>query len=346
MSYTDMTFEELVQSTVERFPSDVDKREGSVAFDAVAPCCYAIVQQNFRQNNFVDLVLADTAEAAYLDRSIIFSGISRKEATPAIRKMITSGAVEIGSRWGISDLVYRVTKRLSDTEYEVTCETSGVAGNLYSGAMQPMSNGITGITAELTDIVTAGTDRENDESLRSRFYVRVRRPASSGNQYQYEQWALEVPGVGATRVFPCGDGPGTVVVLVVDDDMGISSSLPQTVWNYIESVRPVGATVIVDSPTGVEINVSANVLLDGSQDLEAVKTNFEAAVKAYLKETVFTTYRISYARINALLLDVPGVADLEGLKLNSGTGNVALEERQIPVLGSISLVEVEALEAD
>ena len=63
-----------------------------------------------------------------------------------MRMMTTSGRVEIGTRWGINNLVYRVKEEESETEYRVECETPGVIGNQYSGAMQPISN-ITGITA-------------------------------------------------------------------------------------------------------------------------------------------------------------------------------------------------------
>ena len=63
-------------------------------------------------------------------------------------------------------------------------------------------------------------------------------PATSGNVYHYQQWALEVSGTGAAKVFPLADGPGTVTVLVVDSDKKISSSLPgRTAEAYIETMR-------------------------------------------------------------------------------------------------------------
>lgn len=345
-AYGSMTYEELVQAILDRVPSDVDKREGSIIYDAVAPCAYFLVQQNFQLDNFVDLVLPDKAEGEYLDRAVAAYGITRKDATPAVRKMVTSGETSLGTRWGISDLVYRVTDQLDTNQYEVTCETAGEIGNQYSGAMQPISNEVTGITAELTDIITAGTDRETDDALRSRFFVKVQIPATSGNAYHYQQWALEVPGTGAAKVFPLDDGPGTVTVLVVDDDMEISSSLPATVAEYIETVRPIGATVTVESPETLTITISANVLLDGSREIADVKADFEAAAESFLKASIFTNYRISYARLSALLLDVAGVEDFDGFTLNSGTGNVMIGDKQIPVLGTVSLTEVDALGID
>ena len=345
-TYENMTYEELVKAMLDKVTSDVDKREGSLIFDAVAPCAFFLTQQKFQLVNFIDLLLPDTALGEYLDRVVSAYGIERKAATPAVRKMVTSAPVELGTRWGIDEIVYAVTDQLDSNQYEVTCETAGDIGNQYSGAMSPVSNGISGVTAELTDILTAGTDEEKDVAMRERFYTKVRMPATSGNAYHYQQWALEVPGTGAAKVFPLDDGPGTVTVLVVDDDMEISSSLPDTVADYIETVRPIGATVTVESPAALTITISANVVLDGSREIADIKADYEAAVKTFLKDTIFTTYRVSYARLSALLLDVAGVEDFDSFQLNSGTGNVMVEDKQIPVLGTVSLTEVDALGID
>ena len=334
-----MTYEELLQAMLDRVPSDVDKREGSVIYDALAPCAYFLAQQNFQLDNFIDLVFPDTALGEYLNRAAEAYNVSRKPATNAVRKMTTSGSVEIGTRWGINNLVYIVKEEESETEYQVECETPGVIGNQYSGAMQPISN-ITGITAELGDIITPGADEETDDALRERLYTKIRLPATSGNVYHYQQWALEVSGTGAAKVFPLADGPGTVTVLVVDSDKKISSSLPKTVAEYIETMRPIGATVTVKSPDSVTINIKASVMRNESKTLDDVKKAYKNAVDTFLQETVFTTYRISYAKLGSLLLDIPGVEDFEGFLLNEGTGNVVIGEKQIPVTGTIELTEV------
>ena len=53
-----MTFEELLQGMLDRVPSDVDKRQGSVIYDALAPAAYFLAQQDFQLRNFIDLVFA------------------------------------------------------------------------------------------------------------------------------------------------------------------------------------------------------------------------------------------------------------------------------------------------
>lgn len=335
-----MTYEELLQAMLDKVPNDVDKREGSVIYDAIAPCAYFLTEMVFRLENFIDLVFPDTALEGYLDRIAGAYGVMRKPATKAIRKVTTSKPVELQTRWEINNLVYHIIEKINDTEYRAECETVGEVGNQYSGALQPISN-ISGVTAELGDILTPGSDEETDEALRERMYAKIRLPATSGNIYHYQQWALEVAGTGAAKVFPLDNGPGTVTVLVVDSDKKISPSLPATVAAYIETVRPIGATVTVASPEAVVINITANVVLDGSKALKEVEEAYKTQVEAFLQETVFRTYRISYAKLGSLLLEVEGVEDFENFLLNGNAGNVTVGERQIPTLGTLKLTETE-----
>lgn len=340
-----MTYEELLQEMLDKVPSNVDKREGSVIYDALAPCAFFLAQQNFQLENYADLVLPDTAIGEYLDRTVASYGMSRKEATTAVRKMSTSGAVEMGTRWAINDVVYGVSDYLAENLYEVTCETAGEIGNQYSGILSPLSN-VGGVSAMLGDIVTVGADEETDEALRDRFFTKVRLPATSGNAFHYQQWALSVPGCGAAKVFPLDNGPGTVTILVVDDNLEISGTLPKTVATYIETVRPIGATVTVKSPEKLTVSVSANVLLDGTATIAKVKETFGEALSGFLEDTVFETYKLSYAKISSLLLDVPGVADFDGFLLNGAVANVVVGEKQIPTIGTLNLTEVNSLALD
>lgn len=134
-----------------------------------------------------------------------------------------------------------------------------------------------------------------------------------------------------------------MTVLVVDDDKNISSSLPATVLKHIETVRPIGATVTVSSPEALPINISANVVLDGSKTISVIESAFKEELTLFLKEMTFITYRVSYAKLGSLLLDIPGVEDFDNFRLNSGTGNVTISEKQIPIIGMITLAEVDAL---
>ena len=343
--YEDQTYENILQEMLNRVSDDVDKREGSIIYDALAPVAYFLADQYFQLSNFVDLVFPDTAVGEYLDRAAGGYGIIRKAASSAIRKIVTSGEVEIGTRWMISDVAYRITGQLEENTYEAECETTGKIGNTYSGALESLS-AVSNVTAELTDILTDGADEETDDALRARFYEKVRHPATSGNAYHYRQWALEVSGIGDAKVFPLDSGPGTVTVLIVDADKGRNTSLESEVSDYIETMRPIGADVTVSSPAELAINVSADVSLDGTRTLAEVLLDFKSNLAEYLKDLVFTKYQVSYTRVGSILLDIDGVQDCDNLRLNEATANVAITAKEIAVMGDVSLEEVDTVAVD
>ncbi len=337
--WEDMTYESILADMLSRVTSDVDKREGSVIYDALAPCALQLAQSYFYMDAYLDLVFGDTAIGAHLDRIVADSGLARKPATYAERKVITTGPVDIGTRWGLDDTSYEITELISGNTYRARCEQIGAIGNQYSGTLENIDN-VSGVTATLTDIIASGEDIETDENLRARYYSRIRSAGTSGNIYNYRNWALEVPGCGDAKVFPLWDGPGTVKVLVIDEDMAIDPALPDAVAAHIESVRPIGATVTVESPTGLTIDVEADVLLDGSRLLADVQNSFSATLSAYLNEIAFETYSVSYAKVGSLLLSTDGVQDYSGLLINSGTANITIAPDEMAVSGLVTLTEV------
>lgn len=336
--FEDRTYETLLEESLALITSDIDKQEGSLIRTAIAPAIYKLSELYIQLDNFIDLVFGDTAVGEYLDRVVSDYGLERKQATNSIREVTTSGVISLDTRWSINETTYKITSKINDNLYHATCEQSGEIGNLYDGILEPLDF-VGEVTATLSGIVTNGTEIESDENLRSRFLDYLQKPSASGNANNYRQWALEVAGVGDAKVFPIWNGNGTVKVLVVDSDKDIDVTLPATVYNHIESVRPIGAIVTVESPAAKTITISATVNLDGTKTLTEVKLSFDNSILNYLKSTIFTTYNLSYAKIGSLLLDTQGVQDYTNLLVNGAMSNVAILDTEIPTMGITTLTE-------
>lgn len=336
--FEEMTYENILEDMLSKVTSNVDKREGSIIYDALAPCAYQLAQNYFYLNNFIDLVSGDTAVGEYLDRVVADYGIIRKSPTYAVRKIVTTGNINIGTRWATDNTSYIITELLSPNTYSAKCQQLGEIGNQYSGTLENIDN-VSGVTATLTDIIIYGQDEETDDNLRERFYSYLQKPSTSGNAFNYQEWALLVPGVGNAKVFPLWNGNGTVKVIVVNNSMEIDTTLEALVSEYIETVRPIGALVTVDSPGEKVIGITASITLDGSQSYEDVVASFNTAVANYFKGLVFDTYSVSYAKVGSLLLSTPGVLDYSTLLLGGGTSNITIDEMEMPILGTITLTE-------
>ncbi|MUT67822.1 baseplate J/gp47 family protein [Paenibacillus sp. NEAU-GSW1] len=352
--YETETFEAIMQRMLARVPNDVDKREGSIIYDALAPAAAEMAELYGQLDIQLNLSFADTSSGEYLRRRAADFGVMWQEATRARRLGLfwdeeeAPCDVPIGTRFSLRELNYAVVERLETGRYELESETAGAAGNADFGVLLPVDY-VAGLArAELSDVLIPGENDETDDMLRERFSTHVQSPGTSGNISDYMKWALAVSGVGMVQVAPLWDGPGTVKVVVLDSSMQpASSQLVEDVQYYVspvsgtgEGIAPVGAAVTVVAGEGVAVNVSATINLSGTATIETVQNNFRAAVAAYLKKIAFAEDPSpKYVRIGSMLLDTEGVQDYSGLLVNDETLNVAIEPGQVAVLGTVILSE-------
>ncbi|WP_367946866.1 baseplate J/gp47 family protein [Paenibacillus odorifer] len=349
--YENQTFETILERMLDRVPDGLDKREGSIIYDAMAPAAMELAQMYVELDINANLIFADTASGDYLDRSIAWSGVTRKKATKAqLRGLFYNASntlmdIPVGSRFAIGAINYKVISRLSLGEYRLEAEVEGVTGNQHFGALIPIDFINNLARAELTELLIPGSDRETDDALRQRYLDSARRPATSGNKYHYIEWALEVSGVGGARVFPLWSGPKTVKVVIVNTEGAPASSvLVNQVQDYIdpaagkgEGQAPIGAVVTVTSAIGKTINISAKVTLAPGYTLQGVKNSFLERLETWRKSASFVSTYVSQAVIGSILLGTDGVIDYLGLLLNGAAGNIVLAEEEVPLIGIVEL---------
>lgn len=343
--YENMTFEHLQEVQLERIREDVDKREGSVIWDATAAASVVLSGFYFQLGNYIDLVFPDTSAGSFLDRFTAPFHTPRRQAVKAVRKGAFDREVPVGSRFstaGGQTLTYAVLAPVGEEGgkyyYQLECEQAGRGGNEYTGSIIPVEY-LPGLgKAELLEVIVSGSDIEPDDDYRDRFLAKVCRPSTSGNANDYYNWAMSCNNVGAAKVFPLDFGPGTVGVAITNGDKAAAgTALVESVAAYIESVRPIGATVTVYSATEKAVNISASIRLASGAPLGMVQDTFREAARAYLQENAFETDYISLARMGNLLLSVSGVEDYTSMLLNGEAANVEVGAREVAIIGTVRL---------
>jgi len=187
----------------------------------------------------------------------------------------------------------------------------------------------------------SGTDIESDEALYNRIIAKVQHPATSGNIYHYEQWALEVNGIGGAKTQDTWNGNGTVRVIVIDSNKQVASStLVNNVAAHIEENRPVGAIVTTISATAKTINIVVDVQKNSAFTNQQVTDSVTQQISAYIKSLPFkqdTTAQVSYARIGDAIFDSDVVSDYSNLMVNNGVANVSVADTEIAILGTVTV---------
>lgn len=340
-----MTYEEILERMLQNVPSDVDKREGSIIHDALAPCAVELAQMYAELEQFRNECFADTASREFLKRRAAERGIIPKPATYAVLSAEFNVDVPAGTRFSLDGLNYAVTAANT-----VTCETAGAEGNRHFGQALPIDF-VEGLeTARITAVLIPGEDEEDTEAFRARYLGSLNEQAFGGNITDYKQKVNALDGVGGVKVYPVWNGGGTVKLVIIASDWSapgaeliakVQSEIDPTQDGQGIGIAPIGHVVTVAGAEPVSVDISALITWEDGWDYAAARAGIEAAV-----DTVMQSLRQGWAdnsalivrvsRIEQAILNCPGVVDISGTTLNGSAANLVLGADEIPIRGNIS----------
>jgi len=349
--FEDQTFETILERMLNRVSDNLDKREGSVIYTALAPIAAELAQMYADLDVFMNLTFARTADGEFLTYRAAESGVSRRPATPAIRKGIFDAPVPVGSRFRGGDVVYIVRDHIGGQEYRLEAETPGEIGNEYFGSLLPIEyiEGLT--TAMLADVLIPGEDEESDEALYQRYLEEINATRYGGNVDQYREWISAIPGVGRFRVQPLWNGRGTVRAIITDANNNVpSQELVDLVQNTLDphqdgmgtGLVPIGHVFTAMGAVPKVVNITITVILeegygpaDIQQDAERIITRYFSEINFEDQKFVPTTVR--HAIILSRLIGIPAVKDILSLTLNGVDGNITLAADEVASLGAVTI---------
>lgn len=356
--YEQQTFEAILQRMLDRIPANLDKREGSIIYDALAPAAAELAQFYIEVDKNIRLSYADTSSGEYLARRTAEFGILRKPATPARRKGFFYNSkgepvdVPVGGRFSVDQVYFVVAEKRAVGEYTMVCEKAGEIGNGLFGPMLPVDYIKDLARAELGEVLVHGEDEESDESLRQRYMETINEQPFGGNISDYRQKIKSIPGIGGVKVFPVWQGGGTVKCTVITSDFSPpAEKLIEEVQTLIDPVQnrgqgqglaPIGHQVTILGVEGIPIDVETSITLEPEMTLGQVQDDIEGVIEDYLlslrklwNQEERLTVRIS--QLEARVLSIKGIADIAQTKLNGSSSNLELGLEEVPVMGRVEL---------
>ena len=173
------------------------------------------------------------------------------------------------------------------------------------------------------------SDQEDDASLRSRILESYQRLPNGANAAWYEQTAMGHEGVAAARAVGRARGIGTVDVYIATAAGLPNGTLLAAVQADLQERREIAVDVQVKAPAAVEMDVSAELAVREGADFSAVKAAAEQALASFF----------SGRRLGDLLYHVEGV---ENYRLLAPAADLAAEDGTLPMLGRVTVTEMEA----
>jgi uncharacterized phage protein gp47/JayE len=354
--YENVTFESIMERILSRVPSTMDKREGSVIYDAIAPAAIELQNVYIELDTVLNETFADTASLYYLKKRAAERGISQILATNAILQgefTPSTLTLDIGARFSCDTLNYIITEKISDGVYKLKCETVGTEGNVHLGTLIPIDY-IAGLeTAELTEVLIPAIDDETVEHLRERYFDSITSQAFGGNVADYKEKVTTLPNIpiSGVKVTPVWNGGGTVKLTITDGNFDVpSEELIAAVQNEIDPVghqgqgvglAPIGHVVTVVGVRSKIINIVTNITYQEGWNWESAKIYIQNAIDKYFHELSKTwdeneNLIVRVSQLESRILTSEGVLDVSGTTLNGSDANLSLETDEIPIRGTVN----------
>lgn len=354
--FESVVYEDILKRMLNRVPSDRDKREGAVIYDATSPAAIELQNVFLALDGVLNESFADTASLPYMKLRAKERGVEYEEATSATLKAVSTPSdvdILIGSRFSLETLNYIVTEKITDGEYKVVCETAGAVGNTLFGALIPINHINKLETIELTDVLIPGEDAMDVEELRAKYFESISAQAYGGNIADYREKA-KISGVGGVKVTPTWNGGGTVKLTIIDSlYKAPSEELIETVQEIIDPISnqgqgyglaPIGHVVTIEGAEEIVVNIETNITYAENWGWDSSASYIRNAVDGYFAElakswdeTNDTALIVRISQIeSAILQSGAGVIDITGTKLNGAEANIYLTKYQIAARGAIN----------
>ena len=363
MSYSDdNTFEKILNRCLanDRLV-DVDKRVGSIIYDALAPVCLELAEAYVKMDILEEQTYLMTATGNNLDKRVYDYGISRRKATRALRiaefkqykvdsqgnyvldennqRILIDMEIETGIRFAIPENAEITYEYIGKTDgYKILeCEQTGTQGNEHLGTILPLIPITNLAQANIISTYKPAEDDETDTELRARAVASLNYGAFGGNIQDYIERVNAIDGVGQTKVFPAWQYNGSVLLSVVDPLYNpITTEFAKNLKEQIDpedstgqgiGIAPIGHYVTITTPTRQDVDVALTIEFLKTETIETIQEEVERKIEEY-----FLSIRQSYgqdvnltiyrARIIEKVLELEFVLNVTDVKLNGEMNDI------------------------
>lgn len=366
-------FDYFMDSMLDEVSDGVDKRQGSIIYDAMAPAATLMAEQSLNMANIVRATYTQTAPGEFLDYRGPERGLVRQTATTAQvsakfldSKGVPVSNVEVGDQFasvGEEPIFYHVVEVNEDLTGLLVAEETGTRVNGYLGQILPVTPNDALSWAEILSVDVPAKDDETDDHFRDRLLSPDAYNAYGGNVADYMDMLSKIDSVGAGQIYPAWQGGGTVKLVILNNNNRAAS--PELVKQVKEQIDPLDAEgqgyglapidhlVTVVAPTEVPISIEMTITPDTSTTVDSLKTAIEAGIESYFAQRreawddidkvtgrgySLTVYR---SQILTEIMKVDGVINATLPVLNGADSDAKMtftnDTSEIPVVGGVTL---------
>lgn len=348
-----MTYETIMRTMMEDMPDDIDTSEGSLIFNACAKQAVRLEEAYLLLAGLEQNMYTDTADLEHLIRNGNDRGCYINQATYAEFTAQFNCPVPAGSRWNLDEYNYTVFNVISEENhtYRLGCDTPGAEPNHVMGDLDPIEY-VEGFEwGKIIKCTLEGTDQEETETYRARVMATYNYRGFAGNREYYKSRLKELSGVYGCKLERVSAPSDRIKATIIGQDYRTPSeeviTAAQTAVDPIvnsgegEGFAPIGHRVTVIGVKETVVNIETTITCESGYSPEALKSYINQAVDNYLlslrkKWEDSKTIIVRILQIEAALINITGILDVAGTKINGAEKNLQITDKSVPVKGEIT----------
>ena len=250
--FEDKTATALLEQCLAQIPDTIDKRKGSIIYDALMPACTRLSEEYSELENIYEETNPETTSGEYLDGYAKYEGVVRYPGSPSVRVGLfrddSDNLVEdindiAGTTWAQIDndeVEFEIPEEATQEEFylgegkwKLICTEIGFIGSSVPEGELSETMGNSDLEGYLLDtILNMGSEEEDDESLRDRYLIAMQKQSFGGNIPDYKEKCKAIEDldgqqfVQGVQVYPTPNGVGGEVGLAF---IGIFNDIPYSV---------------------------------------------------------------------------------------------------------------------
>lgn len=353
--YDNFTFENLMERMLERIDDKLDKREGSIIWDALAPAALELEALYIELDYILRNSFATAADREWLVERARERDIHPKEASSSLIKAKFNREIPLGHRFNYEKINFFVSQFLEDKDgeyfYKLTCEQVGKIGNVYSGKLTPIDFISNLNKAEIVELLIPGEDEEDTEDFRKRYFEEIKRNDYGGNISDYKKKVKPIKGIGGLKVYPVWNGGGTVKLVIINSEFkSPTKEMVEEVQEIMDpipkhqlglGVAPIGHYVTVEAVKEEKINIKLNLTFSQGKSYSVLEEKIKSEINTYFLELAKNWENkealiVRVSQLESRLLSIEGIEDIEKTLINNSLENYKLDKDSIPILGDVT----------
>lgn len=351
--FEEMTFEKIMADMMTDMPDGIDTSEGSLIYNACAKQAVRLEEAYLVLSGIEKNMYADTADLEHLIREGIDRGCYINQATYSEFEAQFNCAVPDGSRFNGGDYNYTVFRE-KETEshiYEIGCDSPGAEPNHLLVELDPIEY-VDGFEwGKILCCIKKGTDQEDTEVYRSRLLSTYNYRGFAGNREYYKSRVKELSGVMGCKLKRVSAPSDRVKITIIGEGYRTpSEDVVESVQTAVDPIinsgegegfAPIGHRVKIIPVGETAVNIETNIVFDDGYSLEGLQSYIDQAIEEYLLSLrknweASDTIVVRVLHIEAAIVDITGVVDVTGTKLNGAEANLYITNETVPVKGALT----------